>query len=206
MQIKLLLIIQSSIMKIRLKFLIKILFYTLFLINPSSSYAEISNEEWEIKCNNNNENEFCIIAAAYTMGIDKDNKKQNIISYIQISTSVQKQMSLVNEADKTYKMDNVEKKYSTFYINLPLNMDLRVRPLLQIDEKNIVELSYMTCTQKTGCKAAFNLSKKYIKFFNAGKKMNIISKVFGSKNNKKIIFTFPLKNFSKSYKKLIAKK
>lgn len=193
-------------MKIRLKFLIKILFYTLFLINPYSSYAEISTEEWEFKCNNNNEKEFCIIATAFTVGVDKDNKKQNIISYIQVGTSVQKQMSLINEADKTYKMDSVEKKNSIFYINLPLNMDLRVRPLLQIDEKNIVELSFLTCTQTIGCKAAFNLSKNYIKFFKAGKKMNIISKVFGSKNDKKIIFTFPLKGFSKSYKKLIAKK
>ena len=49
-------------------------------------------------------------------------------------------MNLVDEDDQTYKLSEENKKISVLTVKLPLNADLRKKPAVVIDDKNLGSL------------------------------------------------------------------
>ena len=132
----------------------------------------------------------------------KDNKIQKFATaYIQIGTSKQKKMNLINEDDQTYKLSEEDKNVTMLFVNLPLNTDLKKNPMVLIDGKNLGNLSYTHCNNTDGCKTNVRISDQVINLFKQGKTMTVLMGIYGSA--KVVRVEFPLKNFSKSYAKLI---
>ena len=67
---------------------------------------------------------------------NSDKMKTIATAIIQIGLSKQKKMDLIDENDQTYKLSEVDKNVPVLFVNLPLNTDLRKKPLLIIDNKN----------------------------------------------------------------------
>jgi len=110
-------------------------------------------------------------------------------------------MDLINEKDQTYKLSEESKNIPVLFVKLPLNVDLGKKPALLIDNKKLGNLNFTHCNQKEGCVTSVAISNKIIDLFKKGKTMIVITGIYG--NNKNIKIEFPLKNFTKSYAKLI---
>ena len=67
---------------------------------------------------------------------------------IQIGSSKQKKMNLVNEDDQTYKLSEENKNVPVLFVKLPLNADLRKKPVVIIDDKKLGDLNFTHCNQK----------------------------------------------------------
>jgi invasion protein IalB len=87
------------------------------------------------------------------------------------------------------------------FVNLPLNTDLKKKPIVVIDGKNLGNLTYSHCNSADGCKTNVRIEDDVIDLFKKGKTMTVFVGIYGASKGIKI--EFPLKNFSKSYKKLI---
>ena len=181
--------------------LIKILSIIIILFSTKSSFAEIGTESWSKKCGSNENKDNCVIGIKNEVERE-DNKKQTVATaYIRIASSKQKEMNLIDEKDQTYKLSEKNKDVPYLIVNLPLNSDLQKNPLLVADKKSIGNLSYTHCNQTIGCRSVLLLNEKVIEFFKKGKSMSITFGVYRSEKNIKI--DFPLKGFSKAYKKLV---
>ena len=87
-----------------------------------------------------------------------------------------------------------------FVANLPLNVDLTVRPQLQIDGAKVLDLTFTNCNQNDGCKTIAVISKTDLEKMKKGKTLSVITRSFGSTQNIKI--DFPLKDFDSEFKKI----
>ena len=182
------------------KNIIFILCFSLYLTNYSSS--EISSKEWNKQCSEDKST--CIIAIKNEIKAKDTDKTQRLATaYIQIGSSKQKKMNLIDKDDQTYKLSEENKIVPILFVNLPLNTDLRFKPLIQIDDKNYGTLNFTNCNQIDGCKTNAAISNDAIDKFKKGNTMSVIVRIFGSNKNMKI--EFPLKQFTKSYAKLIKK-
>ena len=180
--------------------LIKILSIIIIIFSTKSSFAEIGTESWNKNCSNENK-ENCFLAIKTELEL-KDNKKQTIATaFIRIASSKQKEMNLINEKDQTYKLSEKNKDVPYLTVNLPLNSDLRKKPLIVSDNKSIGNMVYTHCNQAIGCRSILVINEKVIEAFKKGKSMSVTFGVYGSEKNMKI--DFPLKGFSKAYKKLV---
>jgi invasion protein IalB len=174
------------------------LFLFLFLL-ISNSYSEINAEYWSESCNENKNS--CLIAIKNIIK-QKDKSDQTIASaYIQFGSSKKQTMNLIDSEDKTYKLSEKNINIPFLFVNLPLNVDLTKKPLIQIDDKNIGNLDYLHCNNNLGCKSSVIINDEVINLLKKGKKMTISIGVFGSNQNLKI--EFPLRGFSKAYNKLV---
>lgn len=180
--------------------LIKILSIIIIIFSTKSSFAEIGTESWNKNCSNENE-ENCFVAITKEVKL-KDNKRQTIATaFIRIVSSKQKEMNLIDEKDQTYKLSEKNKDVPYLNINLPLNSDLRKNPLIVSDNKSIGNMVYTHCNQTIGCSTILLINEKIIEAFKKGKSMSVTFGVYGSEKNMKV--DFPLKGFSKAYKKLV---
>ena len=109
-------------------------------------------------------------------------------------------MDLVDKTNQTYKLNENEINLPIFFINLPLNTDLRKKPLMQVDGKNIFNLDYLSCNATEGCKALTVMNEQSVELFKKGKELTVIFGVPGQSNNVKVDFT--LKGFSNAYENL----
>ena len=179
-----------------LSFLLLLLF--LFLFN-TNSYSEINSKSWSEQCNE--EKNVCIIAIKNEIKL-KDKKEQTLATaYIQLASKKERKMNLVDKEDQTYKLSEKDKSIPLLLVNLPLNTDLRKKPLLQVDGKNLGSLNYLYCNDTMGCKTSVVINNDVIDLLKKGKNLTIFIGVFGTNKNLKI--EFPLKGFSKAYSKLV---
>ena len=180
----------------QLSFLLLLLF--LFLFN-TNSYSEINSKSWSEQCNEDKSS--CIIAIKYEVKL-KDKKEQTLATaYIQIASTKERKMNLVDKEDQTYKLSEEDKSIPLLLVNLPLNTDLRKKPLLQVDGKKLGNLNYLFCDNNQGCKTSVVINNDVIDLLKKGKNLTVIIGVFGTNKNLKI--EFPLKGFSKAYSKLV---
>ena len=170
---------------------------TLSILMPSFSYSEIIAKEWTKSCAKDNK-ENCIIGVL-TQFENKEKKKQTLATiYIQKNSSSKKVMNLINEEDQTYKMGEEKKTLLNLIAHLPLNSDLTKKPILSVDNKNIVNLIYLNCNSTIGCRAMVTLDEEKLQQFKKGEVLSIIMPT-GHKQPMKM--DFPLKGFAKAFKK-----
>ncbi len=174
------------------------LFLFLILFN-TNSFSEINSKSWSEQCNEDKSS--CLIAIKYEVKL-KDKKEQTVATaFIQLASTKERKMNLIDKEDQTYKLSEEDKSIPLLVINLPLNTDLRKKPLLQVDGKNLGNLNYLHCNNSLGCKSSAVISNDVIDLLKKGKNLTIFIGVFGSNQNLKI--EFPLKGFSKAYSKLV---
>ena len=174
------------------------LFLFLFLFN-THSFSEINSSSWSKQCNEDKSS--CLIAIKNEVKL-KDKKQQTLATaYIQIGSTKERKMNLVDKEDQTYKLSEEDKNIPLLFVNLPLNADLRKKPLVQVDGKNLGNLNYLYCNNSLGCKTSVVINNEVIDLLKKGENMTIFIGIFGSNQNLKI--EFPLKGFSKAYNKLI---
>ena len=174
------------------------LFLFLFLFN-TNSFSEINSNSWSEQCNEDKSS--CSIAIKYEVKL-KDKSEQTLASaFVRIASTKEKKMNLVDKEDQTYKLSEEDKSIPLLLVNLPLNTDLRKKPLLQVDGKNLGNLNYLYCNNNLGCKTSVVLNNDIIDLFKKGKNLTVFIGVFN--NNQNIKIEFPLKGFSKAYSKLV---
>jgi len=161
----------------------------------TSAFSQINTTSWIKNCvkdANNKEN--CSIAIK-NEAEDKDKKKLTISTIF-----VLKSEENVSSKDKDGKTITTKKPAVMFVANLPLNVDLTVKPQLQIDGKKVLDLIFTYCNQNDGCKAIGSLSNDSIEKMKKGKALSVITRSYGSAQNIKI--DFPLKDFDSEFKKI----
>ena len=174
------------------------LFLFLFLFN-TNSFSEINSNSWSEQCNEDKSS--CSIAIKYEVKL-KDKSDQTLASaFVRIASTKEKKMNLVDKEDQTYKLSEEDKSIPLLLVNLPLNTDLRKKPLLQVDGKNLGNLNYLYCNNDLGCKSSVVINNEVIDLLKKGKNMTVFIGVMNSNQNLKI--EFPLKGFSKAYSKLV---
>ena len=163
------------------------------------SLSEISSKKWSAECS---EDEKTCLAVIISEVKNNDDAMQTIATAIvQIGSAKQKKTNLVDEDDQTYKLSEENKKISVLTVKLPLNADLRKKPAVVIDDKNLGSLNFTHCNSQDGCVSNVVVDDEVIDLFKKGKTMTVLIGIYRSSKNMKI--EFPLKNFTKSYAKLI---
>ena len=174
------------------------LFLFLFLFN-TNSFSEINSKSWSEQCNEDKSS--CLIAIKYEVKLKDKSEKTLATAFIQVASTKERKMNLIDKEDQTYKLSEEDKSIPLLVINLPLNTDLRKKPLLQVDGKNLGNLNYLYCNNSLGCKTSVVINNEVIDLLKKGKNLTVFIGVFGSNKNLKI--EFPLKGFSKAYSKLV---
>ena len=158
--------------------LFKLIFLFLLLLVPSMVFAEnnFSTSKWTYNCNKNN---VCFLGIRAELDEQDSKKEKRTLATLIIQL-----------------VDNVP----VLFARLPLNTDLKKNPLVTVDKKNVGYLKYSHCNNEHGCTGVAQLADDVSKRFISGNELIITVGVGGSKN---MSILFPLKNFSKAYKKLI---
>jgi len=187
--------------KYKKKFLNILIILIVLLLAPITSSAEIGDKKWTKECNKGNK-EVCLIAINNQVAIPGSDKKQTLATVlIQLATTTERKMDLVDGEEKTYKLKEENKLIPILTIRFPLNVDLKKSPLIQIDKKNILNITYTHCNAQQGCITQITINDEIIKLFKSGKELTLIMVPYGSKNNMSI--KLPLKGFSKAYASLL---
>ena len=171
---------------------------TFFLYLTTSSLSEVTSKAWSTQCS---EDKKACIAVIINEIKNKDKMQTLATAYFQIGSASQKKMNLVNEEDQTYKLSEESKNIPVLFIKLPLNVDLSKKPAIIIDNKKLGNLNFSHCNQNDGCVTNLVVNNDVIDLFKKGKTMSVITGIYGNAKNVKI--EFPLKNFTKSYAKII---
>ena len=161
----------------------------------TSAFSQINTTSWIKNCvkdANNKEN--CSIVIKNEVE-DKDKKKLTLSTIF-----VLKSEENVSSKDKDGKTITTKKPAILFVANLPLNVDLTVKPQLQIDDKKVLDLTFTNCNQKDGCKTIGILSNDILEKMRKGKTVSVMTRSYGSTQNFKI--DFPLKDFDSEFKKI----
>ena len=183
------------------RFLNKLIILTILLLAPISSSAEIGDKKWTKECANDNKKS-CVIAINTQIPIPNSDKKQTLATVIiQLGSTTERKMDLVDGEEKTYKLKEENKIVTVLTVRFPLNVDLRKQPLIQIDKKNVLNLPFTHCNSDRGCVTQNAINDEIVKLFKSGKELTLITGVYGSKDNLKI--NLKLKGFSKAYDSLL---
>jgi invasion protein IalB len=183
------------------RFLNKLIILTVLLLAPITSLAEINDKEWTKECTKDNK-KVCVIAINSQMAIPNSDKKQTIATaLIQLGTTTERKMDLVDGEEKTYKLKEKNKLVPVLTVRFPLNVDLKKQPLIQIDKKNVLNIPFSYCNANEGCVTQISINDEVIKLFKSGKELTLAIGVYKAKDN--LIINLPLKNFSKSYASLL---
>jgi len=182
------------------RFLNKLILLTVLLLAPITSSAEVGNKKWTKECDKNNKKN-CAIAIQIKMDIPDSDKKQTIATaLIQLGTTTERKMDLVDGEEKTYKLKEENKLVPVLTIRFPLNVDLKKQPLIQIDKKNVLNIPFTHCNAKQGCVTQITINDEVIKLFKSGKELTLVMAAYRGKDNMSI--NLPLKGFSKAYDSL----
>ena len=178
----------------------KLIILTYFLLTPVTSSAEVGDKKWTKECNKENK-KVCVIAINYQNPVPDSDKKQILATaLIQLGSTTERKMDLIDGEEKTYKLKEENKTVSILTIRFPLNVDLKKQPLIQVDKKNVLNIPYSNCNAKEGCVASTVINDEIVKLFKSGKELTVVMAAHASKNN--ISMNLPLKNFSKAYDRL----
>jgi len=182
------------------KFLNKLIILTYLLLAPITSSAEINDKTWTKECNKDNKKD-CAIAINSQMAVPDSDKKQTIATaIIQLGSTTERKMDLVDGEEKTYKLKEENKLVPVLAFRLPLNIDLKKQPLIQIDKKNVLNIPFSHCNANEGCVTLISINDEIIKLFKSGKELTLVIGVYRAKDN--MIINLPLKGFSKAYDSL----
>jgi len=182
------------------KFLNKLIILTVLLLAPITSSAEINDKTWTKECNKENK-KVCAIAINHQVPIPDSDKKQTLATVlIQLGTTTERKMDLVDGEEKTYKLKEENKLVPVLTVRFPLNADLKKQPLVQIDKKNVLNIPFSHCNANEGCVTQISINDEVIKLFKSGKELTLVMGVYRSKDNMSI--NLPLKDFSKAYDSL----
>jgi invasion protein IalB len=183
------------------RFLNKLILLTVLLLAPITSSAEINDEKWTKECTKDNKKS-CLIAIDSQIAIPDSDKKQTLATaFIQLGSTTERKMDLVDGEEKTYKLKEENKLVPVLTVRFPLNVDLKKQPLVQIDKKNILNIPFSHCNANEGCVTQSVINDEVIKLFKSGKELTLITGVYGAKENMKIDLS--LKGFSKAYDSLL---
>ena len=177
----------------------KLIFFILLIFSTSAVSKEVLPDKWTYACNTNG---VCFIGIINEISTPNAEKKKRTFATmsIQLASKTDRQMNLVDGEEKTYKLEESRKNVPLMFVNLPLNTDLKKRPLVTIDKKNAGYLTYTKCNNEEGCVTNSLLDDNIIKQLRDGTEISV---TFGLTSGKNMTIKFPLKQFSKSYKKLI---
>ena len=183
------------------KFLNKLIILTVLLLAPITSSAEVGDKKWTKECDKNNKKS-CVIAVNSQMAIPNSDKKQTLATaIIQLGTTTERKMDLVDGEEKTYKLKEENKLVPVLTIRFPLNVDLKKKPLIQVDKKNVLNIPFTHCNANEGCVTQISINDEVIKLFKSGKVLTLAMGVYRAKDKK--IINLPLKGFSKAYDSLL---
>ena len=183
------------------KLLNKLIILTVLLLAPITSSAEIGNKKWTKECNKDNK-KFCAIAINSQVPIPDSDKKQTLATaIIQLGSTTERKMDLVDGEEKTYKLKEENKLVPVLTVRFPLNVDLKKQPLIQIDKKNVLNIPFTHCNAQLGCNTSMTINDEVVNLFKSGKELTLIMAPYGGKDNMTI--NLPLKGFSKSYNSLL---
>ena len=183
------------------KFLNKLIILTVLLLAPITSSAEVGNKKWTKECAKDNKKS-CVIAINSQMAIPDSDKKQTLATVIiQLGSTTERKMDLVDGEEKTYKLKEENKVVPVLTVRFPLNVDLKKQPLVQIDEKNILNIPFTHCNEKEGCVTQATISDEVLSLFKSGDELTLVMAVYKSKKN--MFINLPLKGFSKAYDRLV---
>ena len=182
------------------KFLNKLILLTVLLLAPITSSAEINDKKWTKECAKDNKKS-CLIAINSQVAIPDSDKKQTLATaFIQLGSTTERKMDLVDGEEKTYKLKEENKLVPVLTILFPLNADLKKQPLIQIDKKNVLNIPFTHCNANEGCVSQISINDEVIKLFKSGKELTLAMGVYRAKDN--MIINLPLKGFSKAYDSL----
>jgi len=183
------------------RFLNKLIILTILLLAPITSSAEVGDKKWTKECAADNK-KACAIAINSQVAIPDSDKKQTIATVIiQLGTTTERKMDLVDGEEKTYKLKEENKLVPVLTIRFPLNVDLKKQPLIQIDKKNVLNIPFTHCNAQLGCNTSMTINDEVVNLFKSGKELTLIMAPYGGKDNMTI--NLPLKGFSKSYNSLL---
>ena len=183
------------------RFLNKLIILTVLLLAPITSLAEINDKEWTKECTKDNK-KVCVIAINSQMAIPNSDKKQTIATaLIQLGTTTERKMDLVDGEEKTYKLKEENKLVPVLTVRFPLNVDLKKQPLIQIDKKNVLNIPFTHCNANEGCVTQITINDEVIKLFKSGKELTLAMGIYRAKDN--VTLNLPLKGFSKAYDSLL---
>ena len=183
------------------KFLNKLIVLTILLLTPITSSAEIGDKKWTKECANDNKKS-CVIAINTQIPIPNSDKKQTLATVIiQLGSTTERKMDLVDGEEKTYKLKEENKLVPVLTVRFPLNVDLKKKPLIQIDKKNILNVPFTHCNANEGCVTQISINDEVIKLFKSGKELTLAMGVYRAKDN--MVIKLPLKGFSKAYDSLL---
>ena len=183
------------------RFLDKLIILTVLLLAPITSSAEVGDKKWAKECGKVNK-KICLIAIKNTMDIPDSDKKQTLATVmVQLTSTTERKMDLVDGEEKTYKLKEENKLVPVLTVRFPLNVDLKKQPLIQIDKKNVLNIPFTHCNAKEGCNSSVAINDEVVKLFKSGKELTLIVGIYRAKNN--INISLPLKGFSKAYDSLL---
>ena len=181
------------------KFLNKLIILITLLLAPITSSAEIGDKKWTKNCDK--KNIVCVIAINYQTSVpNSDKKKVLATATIQLGSTTERKMDLVEGEEKTYKLKEEKKIVSVLSVRFPLNADLKKTPLVQVDKKNVLNIPYSHCNRNDGCVTSIVINDEIVKLFKLGKELTLVLGVYAKKDNMSI--NLPLKGFSKAYDSL----
>ena len=182
------------------RFLNKIIILTFLLLTPITSSAEIVDKKWTKNCDK--KNKVCVIAINHQTSIpNSDKKKVLATAMIQLGSTTERKMALVDGEEKTYKLKEESKLVPVLTVRFPLNTDLKKQPLIKIDKKDVLNIPFTHCNANEGCVTQIAINDEVIKVFKSGKELTLAMGVYRAKDN--MIINLPLKGFSKAYDSLI---
>ena len=183
------------------RFLNKLIILTVLLLAPITSSAEVGDKKWTKECAKDNKKS-CLIAINNQVTIPDSDKKQTLATaIIQLGSTTERKMDLVDGEEKTYKLKEENKLVPVLTVRFPLNVDLKKQPLIQIDKKNVLNIPFTHCNANEGCVTQISINDEGIKLFKSGKELTLITGIYRSKKNMSI--NLPLKGFSKAYDSLL---
>ena len=183
------------------RFLNKLIILTVLLLAPITSSAEVGDKKWTKECAKDNKKS-CFIAINSQAAIPDSDKKQTLATaFISLGTTTERKMDLVDGEEKTYKLKEENKLVPVLTVKLPLNVDLKKLPLIQIDKKKVLNIPFTHCNPTEGCVTQIAINDEVVKLFKSGKELTLIMAIYANKNNMNI--NLPLKGFSKAYDSLL---
>ena len=183
------------------RFLNKLILLTVLLLAPITSSAEVNDKKWTKECAKNNKKNCAIVINSQIPIPDSDKKQTLATALIQLGSTIERKMDLVDGEEKTYKLKEENKLVTVLTIRFPFNVNLKKQPLIQIDKKNILNIPFTHCNGSEGCVTQIAINDEVIKLFKSGKELTLITGIYGAKDN--MIIKLPLKGFSKTYDSLL---
>ena len=176
-------------------------FILLFLFLFQAVTNAQSNNVWKKQCIKNKENkDVCYISTKLTL---TNNKKEVIGNLITISVRyidhIEKNLSLVDEKNKTYELKEKKIKKPFMIINAPMGVDLRSGLIVSIGKNFNGKADFVRCTQQ-GCETNMLVSPQIRKAMEVSESMKLQFIVYGKQNPN--VVELSLMGFKKKFSKL----